>query len=152
MEDETACSEDPPPTWAPCVHPDTTSGILRTSQGYALTLTWDHTLPPPGAGRREASVCRVVSASPALVSGKCPEEPGGWQESGQLCQPPKLQRLLRWDPLAPHQEEAVNADAAHGWGRRFWSPQPQHSLQGSADLIRLIAIENRNLMISMKVQ
>lgn len=67
-----------------------------------------------------------------------------------MCQPPKLQRLLRWDPLAPHQEEAVNADAAHGWGRRFWSPQPQHSLQGSADLIRLIAIENRNLMISMK--
>lgn len=70
-----AHSQDPPPTWALCLCPNTESGTPRASSDCALRLTRDHKLPPAGAGRREASVCRVISVSRALVSGKGPEEP-----------------------------------------------------------------------------
>lgn len=46
------------------------------SLGLCLRLTWDRRLPPSGEGWREVSVCRVISASPVLDSGKGPEEPG----------------------------------------------------------------------------
>lgn len=53
-------------------------------------LTWDCKPPPTGAGRREVRVCRVISASPALVSGKGPEEPRRDVRCQDKCSSPKV--------------------------------------------------------------
>lgn len=122
MAGKMAHCQDPPPTWALHLCPNTESGTPRASLDCALRLTWDRKLPPAGAGRREANVCRVISASPALVSGKGPEGPrrgGRCQDkcsspqsdrgsSGGICQPlsqecsshrPQLQREGLLQPL-----------------------------------------------------
>lgn len=57
-----------------------------------------------------------------------------------MSQPRKLQQLLRWDLLAPRQEEALTADTSLGWGH--W-----HSLTGSTDTTEIAATEHRNLTV-----
>lgn len=92
MAGKMARSQDPPPIWALHLCPNTKSGTPRASSDCALRLTWDRKPPPAGAGRREVRVCRVISASPALVSGKGPEEPRRDVRCQDKCSSPKSYR------------------------------------------------------------